>query len=270
MENEKLLNQVRDLRKVNKENEQLHFLKQEAMAKEHAILKTQLDATLKGDLKGANDLQSAKYRAKVETLEAELSRLSHEKQATEMENRDHVSRLETQLAGMKSRLEKLSDADPEHLKKIQREHIEALEKYNAYIVELETKLEFAYANQEMLSDLKTQVAKLDSSNAELRQELEIMARSKSGSSIKRLPSDVRRINELERKLTSLENQLAKSKLSSVDISIMMEHQKPSISSSEYIKHLKQKVKSLEQDVDNIKTQHQKEINQQLEHVLELT
>eukprot|EP00842_Homolaphlyctis_polyrhiza_P002725 jgi/Hompol1/3453/HPOL_001585-RA len=300
-ENEKLMAQVKNLRKELKESDQRHYLKQDALIRENHWLKAQLNsvggnADLKSDINGDSrsgfatyhdrlvsneaakhgDFTAVKSQVRIEALEADLATLRHTSQAKESDLKARITQLEAQLHEARSSLETLSAADPEKLKKLEADQKAMREKYDAYIVELEGKLEMymeTAANAEidprhtkrqeiLIEDLKSEIKRLEhavlaghstavpSNTGTNAKQGSLVATQATGP--KRLPADVRRIKELEAQVETLreERDRRRDQLP-IQVASIVQSAKPVISESDYVAHLKQRVRKLQREHDAV-------------------
>lgn len=248
MENEKLVTQQKELRKQLKESEQVQFIKHETIAREMTILKSQMQAG--GDW-ASTDLTIAKQRARIESLESELSITKHTFAATEEESKLQIIKLEAQLNDTQITLDKLSGADPEHIKNLRVKNALEKEKFNSYIMELEDKLEWALLNQDTERSALIQISRLESENTDLRSDLESLSKLKNIASIKRQPIDIRRIKDLERKVAHIQQEKS---ITSLNLNEIMTNVRPGIDGIETIRHFKNRLHSVEQELKVSKTE----------------
>ncbi|KAI9197126.1 uncharacterized protein BJ171DRAFT_240376 [Polychytrium aggregatum] len=135
-ENEKLDEQVRRLKKKAKETEHQFFLKHEATEREIAHLRQQLHGR-----ENDADFGAAKLRVRLEELEHELQHTRRDAEDQREAMKGELVKVRAQLAEANSKLRELTEASPEELDRLRGQLKESKERYEAYIVQLEGKLE---------------------------------------------------------------------------------------------------------------------------------
>ncbi|KAJ2999957.1 hypothetical protein HDV02_001214 [Globomyces sp. JEL0801] len=239
-ENEKLLQQTKELKLSITELEQRHFLKQENLGREISNLKMQLETTVDSENTRPN-FTSTKEKLKIESLEAELRDLKHTLETTQEDSKLEKEKYLAQLADMGVQLQKISDSEPEQIKKMALEFETQKGHFQDYIFELETKLEWHIGNEEVFNDAQRQLARSEKLMADLNALLD----NKFNGIYKRSPTDIRRIKLLESQMEELQEKLVKETRGVSDLGTSAN--RPDINGTEYIRYLKKKVQTLEQE-----------------------
>lgn len=242
IENEKLVQQNKELKRQFKESEQLNMIKQENLIRDKARSQINPSVVERGD---QSIQQLAQQRAKIEELELSLAAQNHAFKTAEEDHLQQLAKVEAQLHEACLQLSDLQGADPEQLMVLQAKNLEMKGKYDAYIVELETKLEWCLETQSDIHQLQQQNKLLQAAIIEANLELEDIAREKNLKSVKRQPMDIRRISELETKVKLLQQEVIKLSKPPVTVGDIIQAHRPTIDSADYIMHLKNRQKNLE-------------------------
>ncbi|KAJ3278778.1 hypothetical protein HK104_002034 [Borealophlyctis nickersoniae] len=241
LENEKLVDQIKSLKQDHKDAERLHQLKLESALRENTHLKNQLrDA--QAHSRPPSDFNAAKIQVRAEKLEIEL----REAQAKEEGLKGEIAKLRAQLTEAHEQIDALKDAAPDVVEKLRSDMKEAKARYEAYIVELEGKVAWHVENQELLAEKEAMLQ-------EREKELDEAKRKTGGVTGKRgsavvMGADAKRIKALEKQVGELERALKK-KGRPDPIAELVKATKPTIEEGTYVKHLREKVRKLEQEVE---------------------
>nr|KAJ3418108.1 hypothetical protein HK105_000338 [Polyrhizophydium stewartii] len=308
-ENEKLTALVKTLRKDLKEADQRHFLRHEALQRENQTLRAQLGAVkgsgaldvgdgIEAAIAGAgmapksNGFTAAKAQVRIEVLEQELASVRHAAQSKEADLRARIQQLEAQLAEASATVDALQGADPEKLKRLEGEFRASREAYEAYIVEIEGKLEMHMENLDLLRDAQRTISRQERAMADMRGEIERLeqtlvggerrggtatsasakdrpgpAGDRSGAAAaaaaRRMSGDMRRVRELERELEDLRAELerhrqaASARPTAADVSRVP---RPVVDEGDYVRHLKQRVQRLQKESESASAESQGKID----------
>jgi DNA repair exonuclease SbcCD ATPase subunit len=230
--------QVKELRSTVMEEEQRNILKMDQYVKENQTLKNQIEL-LENQLNGRQDFSSTSNMIKMEQMSQKIQELEHHNRI-QLEDTAMLQRKYEALLQDKSRqLELLKDADPEQLKKLKDEYQSRTEKHQAYIVELETKLEWYIENQDIANEIQSRIERYEKA-------VEEITRLQDGKLSKtRSASDIKRIKLLENQLKDFQSdqKLAGNTLPKMET--LMATSRPSITPEETLHHLKRRIHTLE-------------------------
>ena len=265
-ENEKLMVQIKMLRKEMREGEQRHFLKQEALVRENLHLKSQLGGSSTdlneigpdGQAKASDvtGFSSAKAKVRIEALETELAAVKHKSASKEADLKARIVQLDAQLSEASDELSNLRGADPERLRTLENEMKSKKKQYDAYIAELETKLEWFLERQELWDDNQVVIHNQEALIKDLRRTIEQLEQTPGENKLKRSTkasaSDLRRVKELETEVRDLKaEKIRKQSIGSkYSLDSLVDAARPAISDGEYIKMLKQRIQKQEKDIEN--------------------
>jgi hypothetical protein len=246
MENEKLVQQNKELKRQLKESEHLNLIKQENLIREKARVQINKPVVESGD---QTIQQVAQQRAKIEELESTLTTQQHVFKTSEEDHAKQLAKLGAQLNEACLQLTELQGADPEQLKFMQSKQMQMKERYDAYIVELETKLEWCLETQGDVHQLQQQNKLLEAAIRDSSLEMEAISREKNLKSVKRQPMDIRRISELETKVKLMQQEITKLSKVPFAVSEIIQAPRPTIESADYIRHIKSRQKILEEQLE---------------------
>jgi hypothetical protein len=244
VENEKLVQEVKESTKKLKEEEQLHLIKIDALQRDKS--KMNLKNT-EFDNSKLTIQQLASQRLKIEDLESELGSKKHIFATLEVEYKQQISKVEAQLKESLAENNLMKDSAPEKLKLLKSQEISMKDQFTAYICELEVKLEFFIEKSHTVNNLTSQNIILQQSLVDLNKLYDSLSNESTAQnrkSIKRAPSDIRIISELEAKLKFSNLELDRISKSTFSITEIIEQTRPSISNSDHLLALKQKLNSL--------------------------
>jgi hypothetical protein len=248
MENEKLVVQTKELRQHLKELEHLHTMKKDDMSREISFLKTQYETG-----KSINNAEvTAKQRVKIEALEKELATLKHTKETDHADFLAHKLRLESNIAELQSNLANVEKSD--HIKAWEAEIANISLQYNNYIFELETKLEWAMENQDIVQDCQKQIESVKLLNSTLIDKINSYEAPRAGK--KSSFNETKKINELELKLMDSERENSRLKSNH---GIGLENPRPKISDADYVRYLKGRLQIAEKEIELTKKQLQENL-----------
>ncbi|KAL2917164.1 hypothetical protein HK105_203228 [Polyrhizophydium stewartii] len=235
---------------------------------------------------------AAKAQVRIEVLEQELASVRHAAQSKEADLRARIQQLEAQLAEASATVDALQGADPEKLKRLEGEFRASREAYEAYIVEIEGKLEMHMENLDLLRDAQRTISRQERAMADMRGEIERLeqtlvggerrggtatsasakdrpgpAGDRSGAAAaaaaRRMSGDMRRVRELERELEDLRAELerhrqaASARPTAADVSRVP---RPVVDEGDYVRHLKQRVQRLQKESESASAESQGKID----------
>ncbi len=138
-----------------KESEKKQLLKSEKLSREIAALKTLISERERFQTR--SELGVATYQLQIETLEQELQSLKSSSLETSEYQKAEIEKLKAMLKeANKSKLK--PDAAENSVVMPSKEFLEMKDNYDAQIIELEQKLKWHIENQEMIDDLKKNIA----------------------------------------------------------------------------------------------------------------
>ena len=239
------MDQNKELKKSFLEAEKKEFLKSEKLSREVSALRTQLnerDRSL-----NRTDFGAAQYQLKIETLELELDAL----RSTSL---DKESALNAEIEKLKAILKEATRQKAAEKEIVPTAHVldsQAKTKYEAYIVELEGKLQWYNENQELLEEFQKTIKVKDARIQELSDAIDKLGLSVSAKKglVRRSLVDIQKIKNLESEVKQLKQPGSKSGSSRSLQDIRAE--KPSIEDSEYVRHLRDRVKALETENESM-------------------
>ncbi|KAJ1332349.1 hypothetical protein BSLG_008653 [Batrachochytrium salamandrivorans] len=240
-------------------------------------------SSLGAQLSDPTHFSSVKAQVRIETLETELASLLHSSHAKEADACARIIHLESRLTEATATLSTLSGADPDKLKTLEAEFHARCGVYEEYIVELESKLEIHMEHSDAAENSQRQIDMHKVIVKDLRGEMERLegiivaltldptagrhgaaGRKTGGQSSKaikdigkQIQADTRRIRALERQVDELRQEklaLEASKHAST-VSDMIRVPRPTIEESDYVRHLKQRVKQLQKDHNSAVAEH---------------
>ncbi|KAJ1341692.1 hypothetical protein BSLG_003714 [Batrachochytrium salamandrivorans] len=240
-------------------------------------------SSLGAQLSDPTHFSSVKAQVRIETLETELASLLHSSHAKEADACARIIHLESRLTEATATLSTLSGADPDKLKTLEAEFHARCGVYEEYIVELESKLEIHMEHSDAAENSQRQIDMHKVIVKDLRGEMERLegiivaltldptagrhgaaGRKTGGQSSKaikdigkQIQADTRRIRALERQVDELRQEklaLEASKHAST-VSDMIRVPRPIIEESDYVRHLKQRVKQLQKDHNSAVAEH---------------
>jgi hypothetical protein len=207
LENERLIDQNKDLKMQLKESEKKEVLKSEKLSREITALKTQLSERERFQTR--SELGVATYQLQIETLEQELQAVKSTSLETNEYQKAEIDKLKAMLKeANKSKVN--SDASPNSNSTSSKEFLEMKDKYDTQILELEKKLKWHMENQEMIDDLKKSNAVKDSRIKNLEDSLDSNSSSKKDLRRRSLV-DIQKINALEAEIKKLKDTGTKSR-----------------------------------------------------------
>jgi hypothetical protein len=234
------------------EEEQRNMLKMDQFIKENQILKNQIEL-LESQLNGRNDFSSTNNMIKMEQMSQKIQELEHQNRI-QVEDAGMLQRkYEALLQDKTKQLEVLKDANPEQLKQLKAEYQSSTEKYQAYILELETKLEWYIENQDMANEIQARIERYEKAVQEITR-LQDGKLSKSRSA-----SDVKRIKMLENQLKDIQSDQKLAGSSLPKIETLMTTSRPSITPEETLHHLKRRIHTLEGENSKLKSDYTRKI-----------
>ena len=202
LENERLIDQNKDLKMQIKEVEKKEILKSEKLTREINALKMQLNE--RDRFQNRSELGVATYQLQIETLEQELQSLKSSSLETSEFQIAEIEKLKAMLKeANKSKTKKEVSANYD----IETSHayLEMKDKYDTQIIELEHKLKSHVENQEMVDNIKKNVFSKDIRIKELEDSIEKLGPNYSSKKDLRRRSlvDINKINSLEAEIVKL-------------------------------------------------------------------
>ncbi|KAJ3047079.1 hypothetical protein HDU99_009591, partial [Rhizoclosmatium hyalinum] len=215
-ENEKLTEQLKALKKQHKDQESRSFLRIETLQREIQTLKTQQQlpggsATGSG---GSTTFDSVKLAARVDELSAQLVTQDRDFVEKEQALKGEIQKLKAQLGDALKSLEKYQGCSVEEVEAKQQKWAEEKNRLEAFIVELEGRVEKELAVKEMLLEQErlrmearvSEVVGIEEKKAASGSltSLGKTGKSSTNSSKGKLVGDAKRIKELEKLVVELQ------------------------------------------------------------------
>jgi hypothetical protein len=188
---------------------------------------------------------------KVEELSQKVRDLQHEIQNQKHDSELITKKYEAMLKDANRSLESLQNANPDQLTAIKLEHAKKIEEFTAYIVELETKLEWYLENQDISNDIQRRIDRYEKSIHDL-QSLDVFKTKKF--------KDAKKIELLQNQILDLQEDAKLSSKNTPDIANLVQNSKPIISPEDIIKHLKGRSIFLETESQKLKLESSKTIH----------
>ncbi|ORY48079.1 hypothetical protein BCR33DRAFT_714513 [Rhizoclosmatium globosum] len=261
-ENEKLTEQLKALKKQHKDQESRSFLRIETLQREIQTLKSQQQlpggsATGSG---GATTFDSVKLAARVDELSAQLVTQDRDFVEKEQALKGEIQKLKAQLGDALKSLEKYQGCSVEEVEAKQQKWAEEKNRLEAFIVELEGRVEKELAVKEMLLEqerlrMEARVSEVVGIEEKKAASGSLTSLGKSGksstkSSKGKLVGDAKRIKELENLVVELQEKLTRRSQSLTDsLPELLLANRPSIEEATYIKHLKDTIRRLQNEME---------------------
>jgi len=191
-----------------KESEKKQLLKSEKLSREIAALKTLISERERFQTR--SELGVATYQLQIETLEQELQSLKSSSLETSEYQKAEIEKLKAMLKeANKSKLK--PDAAENSVVMPSKEFLEMKDNYDAQIIELEQKLKWHIENEEMIDDLKKNIAIKDARIKNLEDASDFGSSKKDPR--RRSLVDIQKINSLEAEIKKLKEPGIKSRIS---------------------------------------------------------
>ncbi|KAJ3417080.1 hypothetical protein HDV05_006939 [Chytridiales sp. JEL 0842] len=256
-ENEKLTEQTKLQRKQLKEVEARYSARIETLQREITTLKTQLSQSTNTSVK------SAAAAAHADQLEAELAAHVRDLNEREASLQGEINKLRAQLSEAQLRIDSFKGCEPHEVAETKQAWAQERQKFEAYIVELESKLEREIAMRESERESRVRLEVQQRMGEALRSESptkESVGKSpgkkktaKVGGklSVTGVPyTDSKRVKELEKLVVDLQERLIRAtKGPRSTLSEIISSTKPNMDENTYIRHLKERIQKLENEIN---------------------
>ncbi|KAJ3032665.1 hypothetical protein HDV00_007280 [Rhizophlyctis rosea] len=255
-ENEKLVEEVKSLKKGVREGERVWQLKYEEILRENTGLRNQVrDLSLRvsgggGAARGGRerDLGAAKIAIRCEKLEGLVREGKAREEALEAE----IGKLRALVEDKDGQLEELRGADPEMVRELREGWRKERERFEGYVVELEGRVRTFEEEREVLAEREEVVAERERDVERLLQG-DVGGRPgavvrRGGNAIGGMVGGVgegKKVKLLEKQVRELERALERKAGGAAGGA----KDKPVIEESVYVRHLREKVRRLEQEVE---------------------
>ncbi|KAJ3136173.1 hypothetical protein HK100_001990 [Physocladia obscura] len=261
-ENEKLTEQIKMLKRQLKDEDGRSFLRIEALQREIQTLKASMSNPASS---GPLSFDSLKLAARVDELQEKL--VSQERDFNERESNllGQVNKLTANFAEANNKLESLKRYSVEEVDAMKSGWQEERNGFEAFIVQLESRIEREISLREMLVE-KEQSALMKSpygsfeviSSVENRLEPFKNGGNNTagtkGKPLKVAGNDSKKIKDLERLVADLQDQLVQtSRAMRESAAQLVLTKKPNIEEATYIRHLKEHIKRLQSELETKET-----------------
>ena len=181
------------------------------------------------------DMHLSTQNIQISDLTRQLDAMQLKYETLESTKNAQIASQHDQLEDLCARLETIDKTKPEVENKNQ-------DNRDAYIVELETKLEWALVQQDTAAQYSQHIKELEVNINDLEMHIQSILQIKKLGTMKRNPSDVRRITDLEKKITNLNQIIARKQAT---VASIMNTERPIIDDVDYLRHLKYRIITLE-------------------------
>ncbi|TPX76672.1 hypothetical protein CcCBS67573_g02072 [Chytriomyces confervae] len=265
-ENEKLTDQVKTLKKIHKDSESRSFLRIETLQREIQALKqgtayTDNEAINAGEPgvstthtqqhNASSTFGAVKLAARVDELQEKLA--SQTRDAVNREERltGEITKLRAQLSDATHQLESFQGCSREEVDALKQGWMAEKQRLEAFIVGLEVWLEREVSLKEMLLEKQQYDSQLESRASLVEHVLQPKAaRDNSGKGRTSIVNEGKRVKDLEKLVSELQEKVSRqSKWWKESLSELIVANKPSMEEAVYIRHLKDHVKRLQNDLE---------------------
>ncbi|KAJ3238715.1 hypothetical protein HDU81_007295 [Chytriomyces hyalinus] len=262
-ENEKLTDQVKSLKKIHKDSESRSFLRIETLQREIQALKqgtahADNDAAKTGgpgslaaqaqQHNSSSNFGTVKLAARVDELQEKLA--SQTRDAVNREERltGEITKLRAQLSDATHQLESFQGCSREEVDALKQGWVVEKQRLEAFIVGLEVWLEREVSLKEMLLEKQQYDSQLESRASLVEQHKP--SKENAGKGRPSIVNEGKRVKDLEKLVSELQDKVSRqSKWWKESLSELIVANKPSMEEAVYIRHLKDHVKRLQNDLE---------------------